>query len=101
MKRVRTPVVFHAHVSKDWSQDDPSTYDPDYVWEDWFESPAEAMQALRRELPRIVKATPWTPGYLPCIMHCGPRGGVYKVTLERTVDHRSLQATLDALAARQ
>ena len=100
-RRGGTPTRFHAHISKDWDQNIPATYDPDYVWERTLSSPEDAVEAIRSSASQVIRGTPWAQGHLLCIMHLGPRGGVYKVTLERTQDHPTLDAALDALAARQ
>jgi hypothetical protein len=92
---------FHASIAFDWVTGDPSTYVSECAWEGTFSSPEAAVAALKTALPVVAGMTPWQPGYLPSIVHLGPRGSVKKVTLERTRQHPSLQAALEALGAQQ
>ena len=98
--RGKSPVSYHATISLDWDQNDSSTYDPDYVWEGTYASSDEALSALQEALPRVAQERNWPHGYNPCICAQGPRGGMYGIALERTVEHPSLQASVDRIRSR-
>jgi hypothetical protein len=95
------PTRFQATISYDWDPQNPSTYDPDYLWEAEFPSAAEAIESIKTMLPIIANKHPWPHGYIPSVMHLGPRGGIRKSTAERTLEHPDLVTAVEALRARQ
>lgn len=95
------PTRFQATISYDWDPQDPNTYDPDYLWEAEFSSLDEAIESIKTMLPIIASQYPWVHGYLPSVMHLGPRGGVHKSTVERTLDHPNFETAVEALRNRQ
>lgn len=90
------PSTFSVTISKDWSEKDPSSYDPTDIVKERFSNSVDALEFIRT----TVAALPhYSLGYIVTITACGPRGRNRGMRTELTSDHVNADGLVAKMAA--
>lgn len=88
--------TFSVRISKDWSDKDPSSYDPTYIVEERFSNSVDALEFIRSTVPTLPN---YSLGYIVTVTACGPRGRNRGMRTELTSDHVNADSLVTKMAA--